>query len=236
MMNKWMLMLVIGVMFWACSSDKSDPEPEPVMEQAKLTTFNYLPVAFAIDWKVNNAAYQTGQAYAFGGGSIIKWERGYNNLKLEVLNTTDKSLVVSDLESFDNDEEYIALAFGTASDPEIEVLEKDLTPPASGKVRVRFFHALDGVGAVDIYLGGETAGFKKVSNLDYKDDSAYMDVEPGELSGQVVYTPAGVPPNESTDILRYSDNQSSEANKIYTHVLASKMNEFSKAGVFILNH
>ncbi|MBS2213885.1 DUF4397 domain-containing protein [Carboxylicivirga mesophila] len=235
-MKKWMFLLMMGGMFWACSSDSSDPDPEPVMEQAKLTTFNYLPVAFAIDWHVNDEAYQTGQAYAFGGGSTVKWEQGKNSLKLEVLNTTDKSLVVSELESFDDGEEYIALAFGTAGDPELEVLDKDLTPPAAGKVRVRFFHALDGVGAVDIYLGGETAGFKKVSNLEYDDETDYMDVELSELTGQVVYTPTGVLPNEQTDILRYSDNQSNEADKIYTHVLAPKMNEFSKAGVFILNH
>lgn len=235
-MKNWMLLLLAGCVMMSCSNDNSSPEPEPEMEQAKLTTFNYLPVNFAVDWHVNDEEYQTNQAYAFGGGSTVMWEQGNNNIKLEVLNTSDKSLVVSDLETFDNTDEYIALAFGTLAEPELEVLEKDLTPPASGKVRLRFFHALDGVGAVDIYMGGETAGFILVSNLEYEDDSDYMDVELSKVSGQVVYTPTGVLPNEQTDILRYSDNQSSEADKIYTHILAPNMNDFSKAGVFIVNH
>ncbi len=235
-MMKWMFMLIMGLAFLSCSSNNSDPKPEPELEEATITTFNYLPVAFSLDWQINGSNIASSQAYAFGNGGKVKWETGNNNLQVEVLNATDKSLVVSYMESFDNDEEYIALAFGTASDPEIEVLEKDLTPPASGKVRVRFFHALDGVSAVDIYLSGETAAFKKVSNLEYKHGTVYMDVEPSELSGQVVYTPTGVLPNEATDVVRYSDNQSSEADKVYTHVLAPKLGDYTKAGVFILNH
>ncbi|WP_430815645.1 DUF4397 domain-containing protein [Carboxylicivirga sp. RSCT41] len=235
-MNRWVFLLLIGVFMMSCSTDNSEPAPEPEMEQAKLTTFNYLPVNFSIDWHANGEEYQTNQAYAFGSGSTVMWEKGNNNIKLEVLNAIDKTLVVADLESFDNNEEYIAIAFGSLAEPDLEVLEKDLTPAASGKVRLRFFHALDDVGAVDIYMGGETADFKLVSNLEYEDDSDYMDVDSDKVSGQVVYTPTGVLPNEQTDILRYSDSQSSEPNKIYTHILAPKIDDFSKAGVFIVNH
>ncbi len=235
-MKNWMLLLLAVGLLMSCSNNDSEPKPDPEMEQAKLTAFNYLPVNFAIDWHVNDKEYQTNQAYAYGGGATVMWEQGSNNIKLEVLNTSDKSLVVSDLETFDNDEEYIAIAFGSFAEPELEVLEKDLTPPASGKVRLRFFHALDGVGAVDIYMGGETADFKLVSDLEYEDDSDYMDVDSDKVSGQVVYTPTGVMPNEQTDVLRYSGNESSEADKIYTHILAPKISDFSKAGVFIVNH
>lgn len=234
--NNGLLILLAACLFISCSNDNSDSTPEPEMEEAKLTTFNYLPVAFALDWHINDEEYQTNQAYAFGGGSTVMWEQGSNNIKLEVQNASDKSLVVSDLETFDNDEEYIALAFGTSAAPELEVLEKDLTPPAAGKVRVRFFHALNGVGSVDIYMGGETADFKIVSDLEYEDDSEYMDIDPDKVSGQVVYTPTGILPNAQTDVLRYSDSESSEADKIYTHILAPKINDFTKAGVFIVNH
>ncbi|MBR8536687.1 DUF4397 domain-containing protein [Carboxylicivirga sediminis] len=236
-MRTFLIGMLLGLFIVSCGSDStSDPKPEPEMEEAKLTTYNYLPVDFAIDWHVNDEERKANQAYAFGNGITIEWPKDNNSIKLEVLNASDKTSVVADNELFDDGQEYIAMVFGTAAVPELKVLENDLTPPVSGKVRVRFFHALHGVGAVDIYVGGEAASYKKVSNLAYKSASEYMDLVLGEMSGQVVYTPTGVLPNEQTDVLRYSDNQNSEADKIYTHVLAPKIDDFSKAGVFMLNH
>ncbi|MBS2212639.1 DUF4397 domain-containing protein [Carboxylicivirga mesophila] len=236
-MKKILTILIIGLFIASCGSDKtSDPKPEPVMEQAELTAFNFLPVAYGLDWHVNNETFKSNQAYGNGSGATVEWEKGSNSLKLEVKNTENKTTVITDNHSFVDQKEYIGVVFGTSGEPELEVLEKDMTPPASGKVRVRFFNALDSAGAIDIYLGGETADYKKVSNLAYKASTAYMDVEVSALSGLVVYTSTGVLPDDQTDILRYSGNQSSAADKIYTHLLAPKLDDFSKAGIFILNH
>ncbi|MFD0749544.1 DUF4397 domain-containing protein [Mucilaginibacter calamicampi] len=71
-----------------------------------------------------------------------------------------------------------------SDDKNVTVYENDLTPPQSGKARIRFINLSSGVGSnADFGIAG---GAKIVSGLTYRSASAYQDVDP--TSGYSLYT------------------------------------------------
>jgi len=234
-MKTFFLSTVLGLSILSCStSDEPNVPIEPIMEEASITTYNYLPTDFNLDWNINESNIATNQKYAFGDGGKITWEEGKNNVNIEVLNADTKQTILSDIKALTKDTKYIGFAYGSSAEPNLAIFEKDLTAPQDGMVRLRLFHALESTGAVDIYIGGETVDYKKVTNLSYKAISEYIEVSLQDMSGLVVYTQTGVMPNDETDIIRYSGNNSSEEDKTYTHVLAPDLNDFNNSKVYIL--
>ena len=112
--------------------------------------------------------------------------------------------------------------------------ENDLTEPATGHVRIRFLHASQDVGPVDIYIGGTTADHKKVTDLKFSDFSNYIEVSHADVSAMIVCTEAGVLPDPATNLLTIEANTSHEADKIYLDALASEtIVATSKVSLFV---
>ena len=134
----------------------------------------------------------------------------------------------------EKDQSYYSGLVGSSSAGTVVFINNDTTPPTSDNVRIRYLHAYQDIGAVDIYIGGTTADHKKITNLDFAEMSAYIEVSLADVNTMIVCTNTGVAPDEATNLFNIIDDDSHDAGKIYEEALASQTTDpTSKFSLFI---
>ena len=77
--------------------------------------------------------------------------------------------------------------------------------PSTGRVKLRFLHAAEVMGPVDIYIGGDEAEHLALEGVEYTHVSEYLEATELELWNAIIVTPADQLPADST-ILEYTAN------------------------------
>ena len=119
-------------------------------------------------------------------------------------------------ENFAGGKHYTVLALPTSAQdpkPELRVLADDLTPPSSGKARVRVINASPDVGEIDVYTMNNAD--KLFGGVNFKSEAGYTEIAPTttvvELRSQGKKEPLLMLPQFSF-----------EANKTYTIVVMGR--------------
>ncbi len=152
-----------------------DPTPAPAAPEpaapvvrlpAQVIVVHAVPVpeAASVNLFLDNSAEPAFPALAFGARSGARATApGPNHLTVRPAAAANDSPPLARLEStdLDADKTYLLIAHGggtSGSNPQLSVTD-DTSPPeaADGAVRLRFFHGISGVGAIDVCLPGATA-------------------------------------------------------------------------------
>ncbi|RLD21822.1 MAG: hypothetical protein DRI71_08350 [Bacteroidetes bacterium] len=229
--------LVVFIIFITVSSCKKKDEPVPpiVYDTAELVTRNYLTSASGFDWLVNGNKNSTDLRYAFGSKGPFQWNADSIAAVILSINDADTGTeVFSTTLTVEKDKSYYSGLVGSSTSGTVVFINNDPTPPATGNVRIRFLQAYQDIGAVDISIGGITADHKKVTNLEFAEMSAYIEVSLADASTMIVCTNTGVAPDEATNLLTIGANTSHEAGKIYEEALSSLTTDpISKFTLFV---
>ncbi len=216
------LLLMSIVLLGACSNNNEEPEPSINYEMAMLRTFNYVTADISLDFYMDDALTIEGVAYAFGSLSEFKFEEGSNSVTHSIRVNDGDEVFSTELDVV-ADASYLSAVIGPLSGGgKVIIANNDLTTPATGNIRLRFLHAYNNEGAVDIYVGGREASNKLVNNLEYGELSDYYEIAVDDINSNFVLTKTGVAPNVDTDLIQSTDNDSHEAGDIYLDVFAPK--------------
>lgn len=207
---------------FSCAKDTAEPTPpETVYETAIFKTYNHFNEDTAIDWYNGTNAFVQAQPYAFGGNTELEWIEGDNDLTISTKNSENETDIASKGVNAEEGKTYSNYLFGSSENKQLIISENDLSSPATGNIRIKFAHFYQDIGAIDIYIGGETANHKKISNLLYGELSDYLEITSNSINTQFVVTPTGVAPNQVTNHINVSNSNTHEAGKVYHNVLAS---------------
>lgn len=109
---------------------------------------------------------------------------------------------------------YTLVAFNKADGKttELVAISDNLTPPPSGKAKVRVIHAVPEIGEVDVYAVGRDTLFSGVNS---GTESSYIEVDPMEITLQIR------PKGKQNALLNVNDVRF-EAGKLYTIVVIGR--------------
>ena len=138
--------------------------------------------------------------------AFVTWTTAAPVVDLQFTNPAG-GLLLGITRTFVDSSAYAVAAVGVygATDPALQpvvvLARRDTALPAAGKVRVRFLHALPGIGAIDVWAGPPGGEVRIVQGVAFAGVSAYVDITiPGGPSNLVV-TNAGVTPLPATNVL-----------------------------------
>lgn len=229
--------LVIFILFVLVISCKEDDEPIPpiVYDSAELLTRNYYTSAAGFDWLVNGQKVATDLRYAFGSKESFQWNAdSIAKVKMSIHDSNTESEVFNTIFDVIDGRSYYSALVGSSTSGTVVLSENDPTTPTKGKLRIRFLHAYQDVGPVDIYIGGTTADHKKVTNLDFAELSAYIEVSLAEVGIMIICTKTNIAPDENTNLLTISGDDSHSNGLIYEDALASiNTDPTSKFSLFV---
>ena len=119
-------------------------------------------------------------------------------------------------ENFAGGKHYTVLALPTSAQdpkPELRVLADDLTPPSSGKARVRVINASPDVGEIDVYTMNNAD--KLFGGVNFKSEAGYTEIAP-------TTTVVELRPQGKKEPLLMLPQFSFEPNKTYTIVVMGR--------------
>lgn len=229
----WLPLLLTLFSMTSCSDDDEGPIVLPPIEyeNAHIDLFNYYDEGSVVNWYTDEVLLEENQKFAFGATREFKFD---SNDKTVKITATDKNsnVLTEWTPKVEEGKLYYSAVTGPSGEAKLIFDECDETAPAADHVRIRFIHSYSGVAAMDIYLGGETADHKIVSNLEYTLFSEYIQVKHSELDVLLVCTPTGVDPNPDTDLYRTVLDGQHDNNSIHNDVFAKRRNS-SEMGLYI---
>ncbi|WP_034062058.1 DUF4397 domain-containing protein [Lacinutrix jangbogonensis] len=223
------LLFFVLLILSSCSGSDSNEEPiTPPTEFHKANVFmqNYYTENTLLNWGIEEIELIDNQNYAYGNKVEFEWETTKYSVLFDVTDSNNSHLISSS-HTLSNGKLYYASMIGSSAHKTMVFSELDETIPETGNVRVKYFNANQNIGAIDIYIGGETSDKKVVSNLNFGQLSSYIEVNHNDISSLVVVTPVGIAPHLDTNLLRLSDNTSHGNNSILIIALATLTNENS---------
>jgi hypothetical protein len=178
--------------------------------------------AFAGDAKTfSNVNYKTVTPYA-----ELKDDRQQLTLKP----AGKPSPLAENSENFAGGKHYTVLALPTSEKdpkPELRVLADDLTPPSSGKARVRVINASPDVGEIDVYTVSNAD--KLFGGVNFKSEAGYTEITP-------TTTVVELRPQGKKESLLMMPQFSFEPNKTYTIVVMGRVKNKQLEAVTVEDH
>ncbi|RYY35152.1 MAG: DUF4397 domain-containing protein [Sphingobacteriaceae bacterium] len=159
--------LFTTVAFTSCSKD----DDEDVDAMARVKVVNAVNGSSNVNLYLDDVSLD-GSAVAYGESSgYLATKEGDRNVKFKTGNE-----VKTDFDVTLKAGKYYTLYYtGTTNSSSNFVTEDDMTPPPSGKARVRFVHASSAASNIDVAVLNATS--KLVTDLSYKAASAYETVD-----------------------------------------------------------
>ncbi len=153
------------------------------------------PDALNVDFLVDGVNLATNLAFSSSSGSYLTVTSGNRNVEVRQTGTTTDLVNASNVD-FINHDQYTVFFTGltTANNQTINQVNDDNSPPASGKIKLRFFHASpNGPGHIDIYVvtpGTPITNLSpNVGALAYQQASIYVSVSAATY--EMIVTAAG---------------------------------------------
>ena len=216
------LILVIFTLLVSCKED--DPVPAAPLEYdtADLITRNFLTADAAFDWIINENVVAEGVEYSYGNKTEFEWIVDSTTIDFSVNAAGTSNELFSTPLLVEKDKSYFSALLGSASTGGLVLLdENDETLPAAENVRIRFLHAYQTSGPVDLYIGGTDPEHKLVDGMEYATMSAYIEVSEVDLNESIICTEKGVVPDPTTNLFTITNSIVHEKGKIYIDILGS---------------
>ncbi len=182
-----------------------DPDPVPETINTYHNYYNFLLEPYGVQWEIDDGIIGSGHAYGIPAEAVITLNQAEQNLLIQARDT-DSGLLLDSLSytMFENGAYMIAI-LGTEEEPHLLCNAIDTRPPATGMIKYRFLHTAPAMGPVDIYIGGELAEHKVLSEVEYASFSEYKEATEMQLWDTITVTPANILPADSS-ILSYTAN------------------------------
>jgi Domain of unknown function (DUF4397) len=180
-------LLIIGTLPLINSCVKKDPESKI----AQLLLVPLSPNATPCDFSINGTLYATTIGYSTTAGTI-RYTLPYYTIEPKAGSTiaynvtgspTPFATVTKDLQE---DNVYSTFLIDSVSKAKAIIVTDDLSDPAPGKVKIRFFHFSPNAPAVDVVIQGTTN--KLFANRSFNDQVAntvnekFIEIDPGNYT------------------------------------------------------
>lgn len=193
-----------------CGEDSSPATPAP--QQARILVVHASPDAPSVDLLIDNQKVNR-EPLAFPNNTgYLSVNAGTRNVKVNAAGAAT-SVINANL-PIEANKNYSVFAIDSLARIAALVTEDNLTPPATGKAHVRFFHLAPNAPAVDVSLPTQPAGQGLFTNRSFNRsataaEQAFAPVDAGTVTLQV--RPAG----NAEPVLTLPDVRL-DAGKIYT--------------------
>jgi len=214
---KKMIIVLLGslILLPACLDD---PITGPENLTSRLIFYNNLMEADKILWKVEDAESLSGQSYGIPVEGAVEVE-GYSHQVIITASTLEGGVALDSLDySLDPFNYYMVSIMGTEEEPRLLCDSMDTSFPTLGMVKMRFLHASESMGDIDIYIGGELPEHQKLSGVAYGQLSEYVEETQESFWNAIIITPAEFTPADST-ILSYTVNNNFIRNKTHFGII-----------------
>jgi hypothetical protein len=209
------IFLGLSLLLPACLDD---PITGPETPEAGLIFYNNLLEADKVLWKVDETVSTVGQAYGVPIPGAVEVD-GFAQQTRFVASTLDGGIGLDSFDLFlDPYRYYMISVMGTEEEPLLVSDTIDTSFPTLGLVKMRFLHASEAMGAVDIYVGGELPEHRKLTGITYGEISVYVEDTQESFWNAVIVTPADMTPGDST-LLSYTVNKNFIPNKSYFGII-----------------
>jgi len=195
-----------------------DPLPGPETLEAGLIFYNNLMEADKVLWKVDEAVSTMGQTYGVPIPGAVEVD-GFAQQTRFVASTLDGGVALDSFDLFlDPFRYYMISILGTEEEPLLVSDTIDTSPPTLGLVKMRFLHASETMGDIDIYVGGELPEHRKLTGIAYGELSVYVEDTQESFWNAVIVTPTDMTPEDST-LLSYTVNKNFMPNTTYFGII-----------------
>ncbi len=186
--------------------------------QSRLIFYNNLLETDKLVWNVDESESIPGQSYGVPMEDIIEVE-AYSQMVRFDASTLDGGVSLGGFDySVDPFKHYMISVMGTEGDPFLLCDTLDTSFPTLGMVKMRFLQASEGMGDVDIYVGGELPEHLTLTAVQYGQLTPYIEATQEAFWNAILVTPAQVSPADST-ILSYTVNNNFIPNKTYFGII-----------------
>lgn len=157
------LSLLFSLYLFSCEKE-TDPEPEPI--RAYCNFIHYVPELKSVIWEVDEVEVPDAKDYAeFFQGSLIL-DAAAENISFTVKQSGNKEVLATEIFQLEQDKFYNITVCGTTGNPFLFIREIETSRPGEGLVKFQLFHSAPGQSSIDLYMGGNTADKRVVSDLD----------------------------------------------------------------------
>ncbi len=164
MKKLFILSILFAFLFLSCDKD-SEPDPEVIRAYCYL--YHFVPEIGSVIWEVDDSELPEEQLYAVQFAGAVILETASEEINFTVKHSGTREVLVSQFVQLEQDKYYNVIVRGSSEDPSFLIREIDTTHPASGKVKFQVLHSIAGQGPIDVYMGGNTADKKAVSDVAY---------------------------------------------------------------------
>ena len=215
-MKKIIVLLLGSLLFFPSCLGDHDPVPETI--EARLIFYNNLMESDKVVWEVDQTGSVSGQPYGLPAEGVADLE-DYSQLVHIKATTLDGGTALDSLDyHMDPFRYYMVAVLGTEEEPQLLCDTIDTAFPTIGLIKVRFLQASEGIGTIDIYVGGGTPEHLILSGIEYSQLSDYVEATQEAIWNAIIITPMGMLPADST-ILSYTANNNFNPNKTYFGVI-----------------
>lgn len=193
----------------ACKKDK----PTPITGSANVMAVHASADAKAADFYLGDTKINTA-AIAYGANTnYVSTPSG--SRKAEFRATENNAVLASATADLVKDKNYSIFFAGAVAAADVVIVGDDLTAPPAGKAKVRFVNLSTDNTKVDFKL---KEGGKLATGADYKSVSNFLEVNPGNLTYEILKS------DDNSVILYTTPALTIEAGKIYTVWLKGSTN------------
>ena len=186
--------------------------------RSRLIYYNNLLETDKVVWTADEAESIAAQSYGVPAEDLIEVE-GYGQMVRFDASTLDGEVFLGGFDySIDPFSYYMISVLGTEQEPFLVYDTIDTSFPTMGMVKMRFLHATEAMGDVDIYVGGALPEHLKIEGVTYKELSPYVEATQEAFWNAVIVTPAQVAPADSI-ILSYEVNNNFVPNRTYFGII-----------------
>ncbi len=213
------------ILFSAC---QKDPDPIPDTIDTYHTYYNYLLEPYPVQWEIDDEIIGSGHEYGIPAQAIISLNQVEQELHIQTRDSESGLWLDSLSHTMYENGAYMIAILGTEEEPHLMCEPMDTRPPASGMIKFRFLHAAPVLGLVDIYIGGDLAENKVLSEVDYTFVTEYAEATEENLWEAVIVTPANILPADST-IMSYTVNTIFRTGWIYLCTIGHSENSIESS-------
>ena len=168
--------IITVILIFGC---KRDPDPDPPLPdpiRSYYTLYNFCTENYDVRWELDGIMVIADHAYGTPHSGVITLNNYSQDVSFDALISGTGTVFKSQVYTMQKDGYYIVAILGSEENPYILFEPANLKPPDPGQLKIRFLQAVQELSAVDVYIGGTSNAFRKITGITYTDITNYEEV------------------------------------------------------------